>query len=215
MEEGGFFGKGPAMRVGKWASRRTARNEGVRGDSRRKKGVVGTEEGQNSRRERRLGSPGGGFGVGGTRRAEEQSCEGWGRGRTKEVKRGESRAARKRKLAKARSRREDPRVGRHKVSKGGSREAGIPSPVPGTARVRAARKRRASEGSPGVPAPRRPGVPERTWRRGGAEEFPSGGGGPQAALSPGGGCSSALTRAKAARTGGGCNSGGGRNSGGG
>lgn len=73
--------------------------------------------------------------------------------------------------------------------------------MPGTARVRAARKRRASEGSPRVPAPRRPGVPERTWRRGGAEGFPSAGGGAQAALSPGGGCSAALTRAKAAKTG--------------
>lgn len=76
------------MRVGTWASRRATRNEGERGDSRREKGVVGTEDGQNSRRERELGSPGGGFGVGGTRRAEEQSCEGWGRGRTKEVKGG-------------------------------------------------------------------------------------------------------------------------------
>lgn len=143
------------------------------------KEVAGIEKGQKTGREKRLGRQGGESGVGGNRKAVELGCGDRGRGGQKDrgSQGGWGGQQEKESWQGRGAGRGGTRVGRHKVGKGGCREAGVSSPAAGKRRASERRRRR-------DPAPRRPGGPRARRAPGGAQKFPRGRDGPGVGASP-------------------------------
>lgn len=141
--------------------------------------MAGIEKGQKTGREKGLGRQGGESGVGGNRKAEELGSGDRGRGRQKDrgSQGGWGGQHEKESWQGREAGRGGTRVGRHKVRKGGSREAGFSSPAPGKRRASERRRRKDS-------APRLPDVPRARRAPGGAQEPPRGREGPGVGATP-------------------------------